>query len=104
MRGAAGGADRRESLGYNQLRGRGLPPRNVTLSNTQYHVKTSGQLGFAWTAVAPTDTGQSTIVCQIRTPPCTWLSERRPYSLYIRQWHSHTSGVRGVRTPCQENT
>jgi len=21
-----------------------------------------------------------------------------------KQWRSHTSGVRGVRTPCQENT
>jgi len=22
----------------------------------------------------------------------------------MNQWRSHTSGVRGVRTPCQENT
>jgi len=29
----------------------------------------------------------------------------RPFAVSTAaQWRSHTSGVRGVRTPCQENT
>jgi len=61
---AADGTEQRELLGYNQLRGSGLPSRDVNQSNQVFYVKT--RLQSAWTAVEANDTHhQSTIICQL---------------------------------------